>query len=318
MSKTIDTNLNVSPYFDDYASNSQHHRVLFKPAVPIQARELTQLQTILQSQIEKFGDVVVKEGSLVSGCSFNKVTINYVKLIDRDTDGNLYTVSDFANGFVRHESSNLIMQTVDTRAGFEITNPDLNTLYGDLVNTGNSGGVDKTNFAAGETIVFYPSNGQLTNTFTISDGGTAYVNGETLVFTSIRGINATANVTTNSTGGVTSITLIQAGQDYKITDVPAITITTSTGSGANIIPTVNSTASLTIAGASFANSANNEYEPVSKTLRIKVSDGIIYQKGHFVDVNAQGLNVVPYNRKPNDMVVGFTTTEEIVNSQSNS
>ena len=101
MSKTIDTNLNVSPYFDDYASNSQHHRVLFKPAVPIQARELTQLQTILQSQIEKFGDVVVKEGSLVSGCSFNKTAVNYVKLIDRDTDGNLYTVSDFSNPLTR-------------------------------------------------------------------------------------------------------------------------------------------------------------------------------------------------------------------------
>ena len=62
MSNSLDTNLNTSPYYDDFAANSQHHRVLFKPSVPVQARELTQLQTILQAQIEKFGDNIVKSG----------------------------------------------------------------------------------------------------------------------------------------------------------------------------------------------------------------------------------------------------------------
>ena len=51
MSKTIDTNLNVSPYFDDYASNSQHHRVLFKPAVPIQGRELTNCRLFYKAKL---------------------------------------------------------------------------------------------------------------------------------------------------------------------------------------------------------------------------------------------------------------------------
>ena len=59
------TNLNVSPYFDDFVDSKNYHKVLFKPGFPIQARELTTLQTILQDQVEKFGQHFFKEGSMV-------------------------------------------------------------------------------------------------------------------------------------------------------------------------------------------------------------------------------------------------------------
>jgi len=59
------TNLNVSPYFDDFDSTKNYHKVLFKPGYPVQARELTTLQSILQDQIEKFGNHLFKEGSVV-------------------------------------------------------------------------------------------------------------------------------------------------------------------------------------------------------------------------------------------------------------
>ena len=59
------TNLNVSPYFDDFNEDKGFHKVLFKPGFPVQARELTTLQSILQNQIEKFGDHFFKEGSQV-------------------------------------------------------------------------------------------------------------------------------------------------------------------------------------------------------------------------------------------------------------
>ena len=60
-----ETNLNVSPYFDDFDPNKNFYRVLFKPGYPIQARELTTSQSILQNQIEQFGNHVFKEGSVV-------------------------------------------------------------------------------------------------------------------------------------------------------------------------------------------------------------------------------------------------------------
>ena len=49
------TNLNVSPYFDDFDENKNYKKVLFKPGFPIQSRELNTLQSILQNQTEKFG-----------------------------------------------------------------------------------------------------------------------------------------------------------------------------------------------------------------------------------------------------------------------
>jgi hypothetical protein len=60
-----ETNLNVAPYFDDFDPNKNYYRVLFKPGYPVQARELTTLQSILQNQIEKFGQHFFKEGSKV-------------------------------------------------------------------------------------------------------------------------------------------------------------------------------------------------------------------------------------------------------------
>ncbi len=60
-----ETNLNVSPYFDDFDKNKNFYKVLFKPGSPVQARELSTLQSILQNQIEQFGTHFFKEGSKV-------------------------------------------------------------------------------------------------------------------------------------------------------------------------------------------------------------------------------------------------------------
>jgi hypothetical protein len=60
-----ETNLNVSPYFNDFQEDKNYYKVLFKPKNPVQARELNNIQSILQNQIEKFGNHIFKEGSVV-------------------------------------------------------------------------------------------------------------------------------------------------------------------------------------------------------------------------------------------------------------
>ena len=59
------TNLNISPYYDDFKKDNNFYKVLFNPGKPVQARELTTLQSILQDQIESFGSHMFKEGSMV-------------------------------------------------------------------------------------------------------------------------------------------------------------------------------------------------------------------------------------------------------------
>jgi len=69
-----ETNLNVAPYFDDFEPDSNYYKVLFKPGYPVQARELTTLQSILQNQIEDVGNHLFKEGAAVipGGVTYEK------------------------------------------------------------------------------------------------------------------------------------------------------------------------------------------------------------------------------------------------------
>ena len=74
-------NFNISPYYDDFDPAKNYHRVLFKPGFAVQARELTQSQTILQNQISSFADNIFAANSPVTG---GQVTTNlncyYIKL----------------------------------------------------------------------------------------------------------------------------------------------------------------------------------------------------------------------------------------------
>ena len=91
----IETNLNQSPFFDDYDENKNFHRVLFRPGYAVQARELTQLQTILQNQIERGFNEVIKDGTVVTGVQIIVDEVGYVKLRDKDANTRSITTSDF-------------------------------------------------------------------------------------------------------------------------------------------------------------------------------------------------------------------------------
>lgn len=143
---TLDTNLNTPPYFDDFEANNNFHRILFKPSVAIQARELTQLQTILQDQVEKFGKHLFKDGSIVSGVAITfDDKYDYVKIRDSYTNGASFDINSFI-GYTVRNSSGIAGVVVNTLAGLESNydgtstltkrNSQLNTLYVKYANTG--------------------------------------------------------------------------------------------------------------------------------------------------------------------------------------
>ena len=75
-------NLNVSPFFDDFDESKDYLRVLFRPGFAVQARELTQLQTIQQKQTSRLGNHIFKDGSRVTegnvNVNFNVHTMNLI------------------------------------------------------------------------------------------------------------------------------------------------------------------------------------------------------------------------------------------------
>ena len=56
-----------APYYDDFDETKNYHRILFRPGFAVQARELTQLQTSLQNQIDKLGQAFYSDGDRVLG-----------------------------------------------------------------------------------------------------------------------------------------------------------------------------------------------------------------------------------------------------------
>ena len=118
-------NFNVDPYYDDFDPNKNFHRILFRPGRAVQARELTQSQTILQDQISKFADHIFSQNTPVKG---GQVTINtqaiYLKLNATYNDNDI-VASDFLNAVITDTTGLVAAKVVATE---EAVSGDLPTL----------------------------------------------------------------------------------------------------------------------------------------------------------------------------------------------
>jgi hypothetical protein len=65
MASTLNSRVLSNTYKDDFVDSDGYYRILFNSGRPLQARELTQMQTILQNQIRHVGTNLFKEGGVV-------------------------------------------------------------------------------------------------------------------------------------------------------------------------------------------------------------------------------------------------------------
>ena len=133
------TDLSNEPYFDDFIEEKNFHRVMFKPATAVQARELNQLQAILQNQIERFGENILKEGTIVKGGNFvEEPSLPYVKLLDDAIDTSSSIVSTDVKAYVGMKAVGLTtgMEAIilASETGLESQLVDLNTIYVRYIN----------------------------------------------------------------------------------------------------------------------------------------------------------------------------------------
>jgi hypothetical protein len=123
-------NYNVTPYFDDFDPNKNYHRILFKPGQAVQARELTQSQTILQNQISEFASAIYSQNTPITG---GKITTNlkceYIKL-NLFYENSAILVTDFADKTISDSTGTVIARViaVATETGNSITAGDPPTL----------------------------------------------------------------------------------------------------------------------------------------------------------------------------------------------
>lgn len=140
-------NFNVDPYYDDFDPNKNFHRVLFKPGRAVQARELTQSQTILQDQISKFANHIFKQNTPVTG---GQVTVNtrarYLKLTETFNDNDV-VASDFLNQIITDSTGIIFAKVIATEETVSGDPPTLVVTY-----------LSGKEFSAGDTILGLDTN----------------------------------------------------------------------------------------------------------------------------------------------------------------
>ena len=169
------TDFNVSPYYDDFSEAKKFHRVMYRPAFAVQARELTTQQTILQNQIEKLGDSIYKHGSMViPGEAIYDLNYYAVKLTSFTG-----TITNFVGSSVTGGTSGVVAEVV-TVVATDGTDPD--TLFVKYKNSGTDNASDK--FTDGESLTSAASTGETAVVNTCATGsaahieaGTYYING---------------------------------------------------------------------------------------------------------------------------------------------
>ena len=151
------TNLNISPYYEDFDATKNFYKILFRPGYSIQGRELTQIQSILQNQVESFGKYAFKQGELVIPGEVGLNTkLDYVKLSSVSevavNDGNdivykKYDISQLVGQQVKGLTSGVIGTILTTKLA---TESSADTLFVNYLNSGNSN--TETTFRQGETL----------------------------------------------------------------------------------------------------------------------------------------------------------------------
>ena len=141
---------NQSPYYDDFNESKQFYRILFRPGRAVQARELTQLQSILQKQIERFGAHIFKEGSIVQpGQIHFERNYKFVKLqstynsVDADD-----VIEDLVGDTLTGQSTGLKAIVVNQTVAIGEDPP---TIYVKYINSGTTGSTSQ--FEANEILV---------------------------------------------------------------------------------------------------------------------------------------------------------------------
>ncbi len=131
MAQTFTSEIFSSTYRDDFKDSDNYHRVLFNSGRALQARELTQLQTIIQKEMSRLGKHLFKEGAAVNP---GGVTVNteyeFVKL---DTTINQLpaTITDLV-GVEFTSSGSISFRVIEVVAA---TGSDPATLYTAYTNT---------------------------------------------------------------------------------------------------------------------------------------------------------------------------------------
>ena len=151
MSTTFNKSTFATTYKDDFDSADNFHRILFNSGRALQARELTQMQTIIQEEIARFGRNIFKEGAAVNpgGPSVDR----HAEFVKLDTSVNTLPAdtSTLLGLEFTGATSSIKARVIRVEDAIDTDPATLYVQYTDTNTSGLAGSVP-VRFSAGETI----------------------------------------------------------------------------------------------------------------------------------------------------------------------
>jgi len=282
---------NTSPYFDDYDEDKKFARILYRPGRAVQARELTQAQTLQQVQTKRFAEYFFKQGALVDGCEQNlDLRTSFVKL-QSFYNGSAVDVENFSRTVVYGANSG-----IKAYCGLvsDIEGNDPKTLFVSYA----------TNGTQVLTVNVAPSTLQVGNNITFSTGNTGTI--EAWYTDPITGTN---KIFVSNTSGILSVTTANTTLSTGSTQVLNVTAVTNYTSNtkfdnsetiftSNVISRSYASAALTNATRNIVDEGLATQQIYEYGSKITISEGIVYVADHFVKNSTQTIILDKYTNDP--------------------
>lgn len=275
-----------APYFDDFNVEKNFLKILFKPKLSVQTRELEQIQSMFQNQIETLASQIFKNGSVVSGGKFTfQERVDYVKLYN-DFNSQIFNYNIYKDRYVYGTTTKILARVFN---GWSQTANEVASLYLDYLSGGENG---ESTFQPGEVIQL------VSNVYLSKISGDINI-GDTLQGQESGAIATVVNIDNSQ------YDVVYSTNNTFTTDEQVIDTTTS---AYYLVTSVESV----IYKAQVKNSTDDT-KSVGYGSAVYVDEGIYYIDGYFVHTGNQSKIISNYSTQTNARV-GFEKEVEIITS----
>ena len=275
-----------APYYDDFNVEKNFLKILFKPKLSVQTRELEQIQSMFQNQIETLASQIFKNGSVVSGGKFTfEDSVDYVKLAS-EYDSQRFEYGVYAG---RHIYGLTTKITARIFNGWSASSNETATIYVDYLDSGEN---QEQTFQPGEILQM------------LSYGYFTIVSGTTQIGDILQG---------QDSGAMATVININNNEIELLYSTPnTFTI------GEQVVNNNSSGYLIYTAGESEiykcqVKTTESDAAPTGKGTAVFVDAGIYYIDGYFVYTDSQSKIVSNYTTVAN-VRVGFEKEVQIITS----
>lgn len=276
-----------APYFDDFNIEKNFLKILFKPKLSVQTRELEQMQSMFQNQIETLASQIFQNGSVVSGGKFSfKEKVNYVKLYN-DLDSQTFNYNIYKDRYIYGTTTKILARIFN---GWSQSEHEVASLYLDYLTSGDE---QQQEFQPGEVLQLVSKVYLSKISGTISVGDTIRGTGES------RAVAKVININNNEYDVIYSTT-----NTFSINEQVFVDETSSY---------FLCTAAESIIYKAQVKSLSDDENSVGYGSAVYVDEGIYYIDGYFVHTDNQSKIISNYSTNTNARV-GFEKEVQIITS----